>query len=101
MGEGTIGEPLLGKGSLAEIFCMQRVRYSSGHVDTNCPGMHSRKDFFAMQRIHFLFFCHFCYRCAMMKSAFYTSEIRGADVPMRINKFQPGLSLSNISVRFS
>ena len=37
---------------------------------------------------------------SMMINAFYTLEIRGADVPMRINKFQPCLSVSNIGVYF-
>ena len=37
---------------------------------------------------------------SMMINAFYTLEIRGADVPMSINKFQPCLSISSIGVYF-
>ena len=56
------------------------------------------------------FLCYVFLRCSMhvctdainsmMINAFYTLEIRGADVPMRINKFQPCLSVSGIGAYF-
>ena len=57
---------------------MQRVGYSSGHVETNCPGMHSREDFLPHKE--------------------YTSFSFAISA---IGVHQFCLSISSISVRFS